>query len=50
MGPGKGRRAVRAPGPSMPTPPELRHQGALRGAKPVTLRWAASSEDSQGPA
>ena len=48
MGPGRGRRAVRAPGSSMPTPPELGHRGALQGAKPVTLRSAAPSEDSQG--
>lgn len=48
VGPGRGRRAVRAPGSSMPTPPELGHRGALQGAKPVTLRSAAPSEDSQG--
>ena len=48
VGPGRGHRAVRAPGPSMPTPPELGHRGALQGAKPVTLRSAAPSEDSQG--
>lgn len=43
------RRAVR-PGPSMPTPPRTRTRGSLAGAKPVALRSAAPSEDSQGPA